>query len=197
MARPIEKREHIEHGLLEVVSRKGLPATTIQDIADAANVSPGLLYRYWKSRDDLAADVYQKHYMALIQRLADLASAEGDVVDKLRALVKGFLQFADEQPRLLRFLLLSYHDLADRLTGEAGIRALLRGLFDDGMASGVLRRMDPDLAMQLLLGTVLQPAIGAVYGHLSSPVSRHFDDIFGAVQRALLAPQNAGASGPD
>ena len=40
MARPVEKREHIERGVVEVVARKGLRGTTIQDIASEAHVSP-------------------------------------------------------------------------------------------------------------------------------------------------------------
>ena len=51
MARPIQKRENIERGVVQVVAEKGLGATTIQDIASAVGVSPGLLYRYWKNRD--------------------------------------------------------------------------------------------------------------------------------------------------
>ncbi|MCK4340926.1 MAG: TetR/AcrR family transcriptional regulator [Phycisphaerae bacterium] len=194
MARPIEKREHIERGVVEVIARKGLRGTTIQNIADAASVSPGLLYRYWKNRDELAADVYRKQYIALVGRLANVAATELDAVAQLRAVVRAFLRFADEQPVLLRFLLLSQHDLARNVPEEFGVRGLARQIVEHGMAQGKLRQMEPGLAIQLLLGIVLQPAIGAVYGHLSTPVSKHFDAVFDALQRVLIAGAKGGLS---
>lgn len=186
MARPIQKREDIERGVIEVVARKGLRGTTIQDIADAASVSPGLLYRYWKNRDDLAADVYRQRYLALLERLGTLAAAPGTVPEKLRALIGAFLRFADDEPVLLRFLLLSQHDLADRVPESAGVHTMARNLIRAGVSEGWLREMDAELAVQLLLGLVLQPVVGATYGHLAHPVSAYADAIYSAVQRTLL-----------
>lgn len=188
MARPIEKREHIENGVVQVIARKGLRGTTIQDIADAANVSPGLLYRYWKNRDDLAADVYRTHFLELTQRLAGLAAAESEVFAKLRVLVRAFLQFADEQPVLLKFLLLSQHDLAQSVPPEKSVRALMSRVLEEGMAQGRVRRMSLALAVQMFLGLVLQPAVGAAYGHISTPVSRHEGVIMDGIER-LLKPE--------
>lgn len=186
MARPIEKREHIERGVVEVVARKGLRGTTIQDIADAANVSPGLLYRYWKNRDDLAAEVYREHYKALVGRLAAAALRETELWDKLNVMIRGFLEFADDNPTILKFLLLSQHELHDSVPIEGGIRSFLVGLIREGIGSGRIRAMDPDLAAQLVLGIVLQPVVGALYGHIPPPLANHHREIMGALQRVLL-----------
>ncbi len=191
MARPVEKRDHIERGVLEVVARKGLHGTTIQDIADAANVSPGLLYRYWKNRDDLAADVYRKHYVKLVQDFAGIAATTTNPAEQLQRLIHAFLTFADEQPELLRFLLLSQHDLARCVPEPQGVRALGRRIIDHGIQTGLFRNIDPDLALQMLIGIVVQPAVGVIYGHLTAPVSNHADDVFHAVQRALFNHNSA------
>jgi AcrR family transcriptional regulator len=185
VARPILKRKDIERGFLEVVARKGLRGTTIQDIAETASVSPGLLYRYWKNRDQLAGDVYRKHFIALMDRLAGVAARERTAAEKLRALVADFMGFADEQPMMLRFLLLSQHDLANEVSEEHGVRALATHIVQQGMEQGLIRRMDPDLALQILLGIVVQPALGAVYGNLKLPASSHCEAIVGALYRAL------------
>ena len=192
LARPIEKRDQIEHAVLDVVARKGLHATTVQDIANAADVSPGLLYRYWRNRDDLAGAVYEEHYVRLVDRLARVTDSQSDVVLKLHAMIKAFLEFADERPVLLRFLLLSQHDLAVRVPEERGVRALLRRIIADGQARGRIRSMPLDVAVQLLLGMALQPAVGMMYGHLKPPVSAQFDAIIGAITRALLTEPATG-----
>ncbi len=194
MARPIRKREQIERGVVEVVARNGLRGTTIQDIASAAGVSPGLLYRYWKDRDHLAAEVYRKHYFALLDQLVKVAAGQKDALAKLRSLVRAFLDFADREPVLLRFLLLSQHDLAAGLPDSPGVRGLARQILEEGMAAGRFRRGNVDLGLQILLGIVLQPAVGVAYGHLRTPVSGYFDEIYAAVERVFVAERSGDGS---
>lgn len=195
MARPIQKRENIERGVVEVVAEKGLGATTIQDIATAAGVSPGLLYRYWKNRDDLASEVYQQHWYALLERISLPAAAESDIVLKIRAMARAFLQFADNEPVLLRFLLLSQHELNSRIPAEKRVHALVLRLVEEGMAQGRLRRTDPELAVHFLLGIVLQTAIGSIYGNVSRPVIQHLPAVMDAVER-LLSPNGVAVDSP-
>jgi AcrR family transcriptional regulator len=192
MARPIEKRDDIENAVVTVVARKGLRGSTIQDISAAASVSPGLLYRYWRNRDELAADVYRKRYSALVSRLGREALRGPDLRGQVRALVHAFLAIADEEPDLLRFLLLSQHDLAGEVPEELGVRGMVSRLLADGMASGVIRDMDRALAMQIFLGMVLQPVVGALYGDLSRPLVKHADAIYAALERALFVPESSG-----
>jgi len=185
MARPIEKRAHIERGVLEVVSKKGLAATTIQDIAQAAAVSPGLLYRYWRNRDDLAARVYAEHYNRLVERFeAELAPQRG-FWPTLDALVGAFLAFAEQEPIILKFLLLSQHELVQHVPPERGIRKLLQQLVEAGQAAGEVRAMEPALALQFILGIAMQPVIGVFYGDLPGPATRYLGDINTMLQAAL------------
>jgi len=185
MARPIRKRSHIERGVVEVVSRKGLHAATIQDIAEAARVSPGLLYRYWNNRDDLAADVYREHALSLLGRLSACAATVSDPWDKLRVMLHEFLKFADERPVILRFLLLSQHELNRKMPEGRGVYALVLRLVQEGMSKRRFRRMDAGLAVYLALGVALQPVIGSFYGHVSVPLSAHAAEVYGALRRML------------
>jgi AcrR family transcriptional regulator len=195
MARPVTKREDIEHGVVEVVARKGLGATTIQDIARAAEVSPGLLYRYWESRDDLAGDVYQKHWYALRDRLTAAAASQPEPMLSVRAMAEAFLRFADEQPVLLRFLLLSQHELNNRIPPEQSLRTLAAHVMRDAIRRGDVRALDPELAVQFLLGVVLQPVIGAVYGNVSRPVIQHLPAIVDAIERLLVPSERRAGNG--
>lgn len=195
MARPIEKRAQIEQGVLEVVAEKGLHATTIQDIARAANVSPGLLYRYWENRDDLAADVYLQHYTALIARLGAAATQESEPWAALGAALRAFLSFADEQPIVLKYIILSQHDLHAQVPEEQGIHRFARGLIKQGVEAGMLRDdIDPDLAAELALGVVTQPTIGVIYGQLRPPVSRYGDEILASLKRLFAVREAVGTS---
>ena len=48
-----ERREQILRAALQVFARKGLAATKISDIAAAAQLSHGLIYHYFKSKDEI------------------------------------------------------------------------------------------------------------------------------------------------
>jgi AcrR family transcriptional regulator len=191
MARPIEKRANIERGVVEVVARKGLHATTIQDIAHAAGVSVGLLYRYWKGRDELARDVYRDLLLALLARFEQAVAGERRTHDRLRALIRAFFRFADQEPTLLRFLLLTQHDLSQLVPREQGAFAILHKHIATGIAEGVYRRMDPAFAGHLALGLILQPAVGALYGDVPAPLQERADEIIAAVERVLFAPDTS------
>lgn len=192
MARPIKKRDHIETAVVQVVADKGLRGCTIQDIAQAANVSPGLLYRYWPDRDALAADVYRKQYTSLIARMSRESAAGGDVRLQMRAIIRGFLRFADENPVVTRFLLLSQHEFARTVPEEVGVRLFITSLLEDAKAAGVLRPISLPLALQLFLGMVLQPVLGHIYGDLSGPLISHADALIAVVEQTLFIAETEG-----
>jgi AcrR family transcriptional regulator len=50
---PAERRERIIEAIVRVVSEHGIPEATTSRIAEAAGVSPGTLYRYFGSREEM------------------------------------------------------------------------------------------------------------------------------------------------
>ncbi len=192
MARPIVKRPLIEQGVVRVVAQKGLHATTIQDIALAAEVSPGLLYRYWANRDELAGEVYRRHYETALAMIDARVAVETQFWRKIAAAVEVFFAFADAEPVLLRFLLLSQHDLADHVPRERNVHQWLGRLLSEGIAQKQVRPLDLDLACGLATGVFLQPVISSLYGRLSTPVSQHVPEVVAALKR-VLSPEKKPA----
>lgn len=187
MSRPSSKKQQIEAALVEVVIRKGLSGTSIQDIAQEAGVSPALLYQYWRDRDELAGAVYRRHFHELMERLTARAEAAQGALAKLEAMADEFLRLAEESPRSIQFILLSQHDLYAGIPREEGLRVLIRGVIDSGVDRGEIRKMDVDLAVQLYIGIVIQPVIGRLYGAGRTAWSAQRDGIVGAVRRLLSA----------
>ena len=64
MARPVVKRDDIEEAAIRLLATKGLAATTIRDIAAAAGVAEGALYRHYSGKDDMAWRLYCREVAA-------------------------------------------------------------------------------------------------------------------------------------
>jgi TetR/AcrR family transcriptional repressor of nem operon len=67
------KRERLVASAAELLHRQGVEATTLAEIAQAADVPPGNVYYYFKTRDDLVRAVIERqatHARALLDSLA-------------------------------------------------------------------------------------------------------------------------------
>src|SRR3954463_13007403 len=92
-------RELIATGALELFSERGYHATTVADIAAAAEVSERTVFGYFATKEDL---LFADH-LALEQDLAqalEAQSPDASALDKLRAFVVENVSRLDEQARI-------------------------------------------------------------------------------------------------
>ena len=89
-------RAKIRSATIKCFSENGLASTTIQDLAATANISVGLLYRHYKTKEemfDALVDEAIAGHERMIERIESLPPSEaisvlvGDIVDELS---KGF-----------------------------------------------------------------------------------------------------------
>lgn len=70
-----QRREHILDAAEKCFARAGFHRTTMQDICREASVSPGALYLYFKSKEDLIAGIAERDRAQFQERFAALAEA--------------------------------------------------------------------------------------------------------------------------
>lgn len=71
----LARREHILEAAELCFARSGFHRTTMQDICREAGISPGALYVYFASKEDLIAGIAERDRNELARRLAPLADA--------------------------------------------------------------------------------------------------------------------------
>lgn len=94
------RREHILDAAERCFARTGFHRTTMQSICKEAGISPGALYLYFASKEDLIAGITERDRAKLASNLADLAGAP----DLLTALGKLGEHYAVEEPQYKRVL---------------------------------------------------------------------------------------------
>lgn len=162
-----DRRHQILEAAFRVFSRKGFTAATNREIAEAAGITPGLIYWYFPTKEALFLEtVYAKSPVLAVVRLTDelLEAPPRTFFHQVASMIFAHIY---EQPRMiatLRFL------LAEALRAPAVRRlfrehALRRGL--DALARyiahqvdrGTLRPVDPQMAGRLFLGMVMSQVL--------------------------------------
>ena len=150
-------RERILEVAGRVFASQPFDRVHIDDVATAAGVAKGTVYRYFPSKEALYLAALFHGIDELQGRLLDVAAAQPDPVARLRALVAEMLQFF--WGRDVFFLLLHRSDVRhDQRNMQQWLRRrerfaqLISKALEEGIARGTIRQVDPYLATEALLG---------------------------------------------
>ena len=172
-------REALDAAALDLFEQKGYAATTVEEIAAAANISPRTLFRYFPAKQDLVFGSANDD----VQELLRLLAARPPDECALLALRNALLEFArviddDEHARRWRVIAATAElRLKSTALGTEWAQALAQELARrEGLESpDVQLEVAGDVAQQLLLRSVrLWRERGAVRGTLAGVVDEHF-----------------------
>ncbi len=136
--------ERLERVSVELFAKHGYAQTSVQQIVDAAGVTKGALYHYFKSKDDLLFDIYDRllsmqreHLEAIVARGLDPEATirlvcEDVIITSIEGLADGAVFFR------------SQHMLSEKRQGEVKLRRrayndAFEAILARGRADGVFR----------------------------------------------------------
>jgi AcrR family transcriptional regulator len=156
-----ERYGHILRAAARVFARKGLQATTIADIATAAQVSHGLIYHYFASKEEIFRQLIARTMQGLEHLFREAHTREGSVAGRLgwliNEMVEGTKDSLDDwllvqQTMLNEAVPSDVRDLV--LNGQPVVLDLLSDLLRSGQASGEIVPGDPHQLAALLLSCI-------------------------------------------
>jgi len=135
--------------------RDGYETVSMRKIAARVEYSPTTIYHHFKDKAELFGCLLSGYHGELLRRMDRIYSRAADPVDALRKGMRAYSAFGLANPS---FYKLAFHNpppftpQAYLVDGEEGTRLFsgLRGLLEDGIRRGVFRKMDPDLAAQMV-----------------------------------------------
>ncbi len=160
-SRESERRRTILRAAIEVFAKKGYHGCRIADVAREAGVAYGLVYHYFKNKDELLETVFEMGWSGFITRLRAVAESEGSLEQK----VHGFAEVAFEayrvDPRAVKVLILEIarSPAGGRIVSRqhAFTDAIKMGadMFQRAQEAGELRQdLNPMMASALLFGAM-------------------------------------------
>ncbi|WP_448206915.1 TetR/AcrR family transcriptional regulator [Azospirillum sp. sgz302134] len=190
-SRSTDVRHKVRDAAIALFASKGVKGTTVKDIARAAGVSEGALYRHWPSKEDLAADLFAAEYTAMSRTLRE-AAGSGPAPERLRRVVAWAFDLVEAAPDRARFLLLSQHDALPLVPdGQETPVDVICAIVGDGIAEGSLRDADREALAHTIIGAIVMNVQSHVYGRQKAPLRA----LAGTIADALLngiAQKNSG-----
>lgn len=165
-----EKRRVILDAAVRVFARKGYHAARVGDIAEEAGVAHGLLYHYFRSKEEVLATIFRENWGAVVDRFRVVAASEEPATEKLRGIAKILLRsWVRDAPLvtvMIREVARSPHLQAQVAEIGDGF-SVIQGIVEQGLADGEFRpEIDPRFATWIFYGGLEELLTGWVLGEL-------------------------------
>jgi AcrR family transcriptional regulator len=181
-----QTKELIARTALNLFVEKGIDGATIRDIAAAAGIAEGTLYRHYPGKDALAWDLFSRNFTAFALELQRVQAGQETLYAKLDAMVRQFCAFFDQDPVLFSYLLLAQHGQLQKVTDAMPNPVeVVREALAAGMDRGEIPAGDPNLAAALVMGIVLQVAVFKIYQRLTRSLTSLAEILVAACWRVL------------
>lgn len=196
-----EKRRAILHAAVRVFAERGYHGCRIADVARAAGVAYGLVYHYFRNKDELLESVFAEQWAILINALRAIDEGPGTAPEKIAGVCGFVLDVYKTAPTAVRVLILEVTRTPNALRAGstpqtfAAAVGILADLVRQGQERGELRRdLEPVVAATAVLGALEMILTGLVMG-LVRPPSPPEEEI-DRVKEQLIALVLAGLRPP-
>ena len=174
MGKAEETKSRLERAALTLFVARGVAETTTKEIAMAASVAEGTIYRYFPSKEQLALDLFLRHHQGLADALAEAQRPAKALRAKIEAIVRCYCEWADRDWTLFAYHLLNQHSFLIQVPdGMANPVTVVRDVISQAMKAGEIPRRNVDLAAASAIGVVMQAATYKVYGRFTGDLSDH------------------------
>jgi TetR/AcrR family fatty acid metabolism transcriptional regulator len=177
-----EKRRAILHAAVRVFAEKGYHGCRIADVARAASVAYGLVYHYFRNKEELLESVFAEQWAILINALKAIHDGPGTASEKIAGIFGFVFDVYKSAPAAVRVLILEVtrtpHSLragSTRETFEVAVQTVA-DIIRQGQEAGELRRdLDPVVAAAGVLGALELSVSGMVIGLVPATAEQQID----------------------
>ena len=153
-----DKRRQLLDAAVRVFARKGFHASRVGDIAEEAGVAHGLLYHYFKSKDQVLEAVFHENWSVLLARIASVEETDESAADQLRHIAAIVLRTWLHLPDVVRVVIREFGrspELAERLGELTQPIDAIQRVIERGIERGEFRQdVDPRFAAAVVYGSI-------------------------------------------
>jgi AcrR family transcriptional regulator len=166
---PVDKRRTILDAAVRVFARQGFHTCRVSDIADEAGVAYGLVYHYFKSKEEILDTLFLERWDVMLAAIAEADASECAPREKLYAIAEFIIDSYRHDPELMKVIIVEVTRAANTFgrTHLAKIREAygqIAGIVERAQASGSFRReITPEFAALAFYGCIEQVLSGWIF----------------------------------
>jgi len=168
--RTTDRRAELLEAAVRVFARKGFHQSRVGDIAEEAGVAHGLLYHYFRSKDEVLETIFRETWTQLVADTERIEVAGVPLREQLRRFARIYLGSWLVTPELVRVLVREVArspEVGDRVEEIKGLFQALQRIVERGQEQGEFRNdVSPQLAAWIVYGALEEILTGWVLGRL-------------------------------
>jgi len=146
-----ERHEQILNSSLTVFAQKGLAAAKISDIAAAANLSHGLVYHYFKSKEEIYIEVIKQTVESSKAAREMFLSIQGTPLERIKKIAETNINYINVGDNAYRWLIIiqatmseqTHKEIRDILANSLDVFNDVKELIEQGQQTGEIVSGDP------------------------------------------------------
>jgi TetR/AcrR family transcriptional regulator, fatty acid metabolism regulator protein len=164
-----DKRRMILDAAVRVFARQGFNQCRVSDIADEAGVAYGLVYHYFRSKDEVLDTLFLERWNVLLEAIRELDGRELEPREKLHVIVSFIVDSYRHDPDLMKVIIVEVTRAANSFgqTHLAKIReayGLIAEIVEQAQAEGKFRPdVTPEFAAMAFYGAIEQVLTGWIF----------------------------------
>jgi TetR/AcrR family transcriptional regulator, fatty acid metabolism regulator protein len=168
--RQADRRRQILEAAVKVFARSGFHTSRVGDIAEEAGIAYGLVYHYFKSKEELLETIFRDTWTQMLARVREVEASGVPASEQVRQVTALLLRTWRRDPDLVRVLVRevtrSPHVQQEVEEITEAMKAL-EGIIRRGQKSGEFRsELDPRLGAVVFYGALDEILTGWVLGQL-------------------------------
>ena len=164
-----DKRRVILDAAVKVFAREGFYGCRVADIADEAGVAYGLVYHYFRSKDEILDTLFLERWDLMLEEIARVAAAPAPAREKLAAVAGFIIDSYRHDPDLMKVIIVDVTRAANSF-GRSHLEKireayeLIGGIVESAQQRGELRSdITPTFAAMAFYGAVEQVLSGWIF----------------------------------
>jgi AcrR family transcriptional regulator len=169
---PPDKRRMILDAAVVAFAKRGFHACRVSDIADEANVAYGLVYHYFRSKDEVLDTLFVERWNVLLAFISETGEQPIAPRDKLYAIAAAIIDFYRYDPALMKVIIVEVMRSANtfglrHVDKIAEAYVLIGEIVAKAQADGSFKPdVSPRFAALAFYGAIEQVLTGWIFGML-------------------------------
>ncbi len=186
-AHRINSKHQISKAALGLFIKKGIKATTTREIATKAGIAEGTIYRHFKSKNDIALELFLDYMNQFRHRLSQAEQAFDEPRESIKEMINVFFDFAKNEQKAYNFIMMGHYSELPKMRSDfLKPKDVFVDTIKKGIAKGDFVNIDENLGAAMVIGMITRSILFFNNGFITGDYTSLVEQVTKAALKVLL-----------